>query len=62
METDDQNDKQPKMKLKSYDLPIVTDYNLFVPKSQINKFVEIEAQMIQNDKQERDRVNAKKYS
>merc|ERR1719376_1091378 len=51
--------KKPKMKLKSYDLPIVTDYNLFVPKSQINKFVEIEAQMIQNDKQERDRVNAK---
>jgi len=64
METDDQNDKQPekkkpKMKLKSHDLPIVTEYNLFVPKSQVNKFVEIEAQMIQNDKQERDRVNAK---
>jgi len=47
------------MKLKSHDLPIVTEYNLFVPKSQVNKFVEIEAQMIQNDKQERDRVNAK---
>jgi len=64
METDDQNDKQPekkkpKMKLKSHDLPIITEHYLSVPKSQINKFVEIEAQMIQNDKQERDRVNAK---
>jgi len=47
------------MKLKSHDLPIITEHYLSVPKSQINKFVEIEAQMIQNDKQERDRVNAK---
>merc|ERR1719466_416757 len=51
--------KNPKMKLKSHDLPIITEHYLSVPKSQINKFVEIEAQMIQNDKQERDRVNAK---
>lgn len=36
------SEKKPKMKLKSHDLPIVTEYNLFVPKSQVNKFVEIE--------------------
>jgi len=51
--------KITKTKVKSVDLPISSDFVLFVPQTEVNRFLEVESQLIQNDKQERDKAEAR---
>lgn len=51
-------EKKPKKVTKTIDLPIITEvHNL--PKEKLNAIIELEAQMVQNDKLENERINAK---
>jgi len=52
-------EKKKKTKVKSIDLPITSNFTLCLPQTDINKYFEIESQMIQNDKQERDKAEAR---
>lgn len=51
--------KKPKIKVKSVDLPISSNFVLHVTQNDVNRYLEVESQMIQNDKQERDKAEAR---